>query len=148
MVAGDLGADVIKVEAPAGDPVRSLAPPRFGDDATYYLAVNRHRRNITLDLRDPNEYAVAEELISVADAVVENFLPSQKVSLRVDELRAAHPDVVWVSVSSASSGGPLADEPAFDLLAQARSGLMGVTGDADGEPLKVGAPIADVVTGL
>lgn len=148
MVAGDLGADVIKIEAPTGDPVRSLAPPRFGDDATYYLAVNRHRRNITLDLRDPNEYAVAEELISVADAVVENFLPSQKASLRIEELRAAHPDVVWVSVSSASSGGPLADEPAFDLLAQARSGLMGVTGDAGGEPLKVGAPIADVVTGL
>ena len=148
MVAGDLGADVIKVEAPTGDPVRSLAPPRFGDDATYYLAVNRHRRNITLDLRDPDDYATAVELVSVADAVVENFLPSQTSALRIDDIRAAHPDVVWVSVSSASSGGPLADEPSFDLLAQARSGLMGVTGEPGGEPLKVGAPIADVVTGL
>ncbi len=148
MVAGDLGADVIKVEAPSGDPVRALAPPRFGDDATYFLAVNRHRRNVTADLRIPDDVAFVRSLLSVADAVVENFLPSQRQSLGLDAWREAFPDVAWVSISAASSGGPLSDEPAFDLLAQARSGIMSVTGESNGEPLKVGAPIADVVTGL
>jgi glutaryl-CoA transferase len=148
MVAGDLGADVVKVEGPGGDPVRALAPPRFGDDATYYLAVNRHRRNVVADLRDPTDFAKILELVRVADAVVENFLPDQLASLGIERLRAANPECVWVSITSATSGGPVAVQPSFDLLAQARSGLMGVTGVAEGGPTKVGAPVADVVTGL
>jgi crotonobetainyl-CoA:carnitine CoA-transferase CaiB-like acyl-CoA transferase len=148
MIAGDLGADVIKVEGPDGDPVRALAPPRLGEDATYYLSVNRHRRNIVANLRDPDDFERVAALVREADAVVENFLPSQIRSLGVDRLRDQNPDCVWISVTPATSGGPLADQPSFDLLAQARSGLMGVTGRADGEPTKVGSPIADVVTGL
>jgi crotonobetainyl-CoA:carnitine CoA-transferase CaiB-like acyl-CoA transferase len=148
MIVGDLGADVIKVESPAGDPVRLLAPPQLGGDATYYLALNRHRRNVVADLRDPTDFARVAQLVQLADAVVENYLPSQIASLGVDRLRGENPGCVWVSVASASSGGPLADEPSFDLLAQARSGLMAVTGDASGPPNKVGAPLADVVTGL
>jgi crotonobetainyl-CoA:carnitine CoA-transferase CaiB-like acyl-CoA transferase len=148
MIAGDLGADVIKVEGPGGDPVRSLAPPRFGDDATYYLAVNRHRRNVVADLRDPHDFERIGELVAMADAVVENYLPSQYASLGIERLRERNPDCVWVSVTPATSGGAVADLPSFDLLAQARSGLMGVTGEADGAPTKVGAPLADVVTGL
>ena len=148
MIAGDLGADVIKVESPAGDPVRDLAPPRFGPDATYYLAVNRHRRNVVADLRNPTDFARVRALVEVADVVVENYLPSQYEALGIDTLRAANPDAVWVTVSAAASGGPLADRPSFDLLAQARSGIMGVTGEPDGDPTKVGAPLADVVTGL
>src|ERR1019366_7567961 len=144
MIAGDLGADVIKVEAPNGDPVRSLAPPRFGEDATYYLAVNRHRRNIVADLRDPKDFERVAALVSVADAVVENYLPSQFTSLGIDRLRDVNPACVWVSITPATLG----DQPSFDLLAQARSGIMGVTGESDGPPTKVGAPIADVVTGL
>ncbi len=148
MIAGDLGADVIKVEAPHGDPVRSLAPPRFGDDATYYLAVNRHRRNVVADLRDPKDYEKVAVLVRLADAVVENYLPSQITSLGIDRLREMNPECVWVSITPATVGGPVADQPSFDLLAQARSGIMGVTGEPDGPPTKVGAPIADVVTGL
>jgi len=148
MIVGDLGADVIKVESPDGDPVRALAPPRFGDDATYYLSVNRHRRNIVADLRDSVQFAKVAELVSQADAVVENYLPNQIRSLGIERLRDINPECVWVSVTPATSGGPVADLPSFDLLAQARSGLMGVTGEADGPPMKVGAPIADVVTGL
>jgi crotonobetainyl-CoA:carnitine CoA-transferase CaiB-like acyl-CoA transferase len=148
MIAGDLGADVIKVEAPSGDPVRSLAPPRFGDDATYYLAVNRHRRNVVADLRDPRDFERVAALVRLADAVVENYLPSQSSSLGIDRLRAANPECVWVSITPATTGGPVADQPSFDLLAQARSGIMGVTGESVGPPTKVGAPIADVVTGL
>lgn len=148
MIAGDLGADVIKVESPDGDPVRALAPPTFGPDATYYLAVNRHRRNIVADLKNPDDFARVLELVRVADAIVENFLPSQIESLNIAALRAANPDAVWVSVTPASTGGPLADQPSFDLLAQARSGLMGVTGSQESGPTKVGSPLADVVTGL
>jgi crotonobetainyl-CoA:carnitine CoA-transferase CaiB-like acyl-CoA transferase len=148
MVAGDLGADVIKVEAPSGDPVRSLAPPTHGDDATYYLAVNRHRRNVVADLRDPKDFERVAALVRLADAVVENYLPSQSASLGIDRLRASNPECVWVSITPATTGGPVADQPSFDLLAQARSGIMGVTGEPNGPPTKVGAPIADVVTGL
>jgi len=148
MIAGDLGADVIKVEGPDGDPVRSLAPPYFGDDATYYLAVNRHRRNVVADLREPKDYARIEALVRMADAVVENYLPSQFDSLDIAGLRRANPDCVWVSITPASAGSDLAALPSFDVLAQARSGLMGITGEATGPPTKVGAPLADVITGL
>ena len=148
MIAGDLGADVIKVEGPSGDPVRTLAPPFFGEEATYYLAVNRHRRNVVADLRDATDFAAVEALVRVADAVVENFLPSQYDALDIDRLRRANPDCVWVSITPATSGTALAHLPSFDVLAQARSGLMEVTGEIEGAPAKVGAPLADVVTGL
>jgi crotonobetainyl-CoA:carnitine CoA-transferase CaiB-like acyl-CoA transferase len=148
MIAGDLGADVIKVEGPSGDPVRRLAPPVFGEDATYYLAVNRHRRNVVADLSNPEHRVLIETLLSEADGVVENFLPHQAREFGIDEWRAQFPDLVWVTVSPASRGGPLSTLPAFDLLAQAQSGLMGVTGEPDGEPMKAGSPIADVITGL
>jgi crotonobetainyl-CoA:carnitine CoA-transferase CaiB-like acyl-CoA transferase len=148
LVVADLGADVIKVEAPGtGDGIRSFAPPSFGDDATYYLAVNRNRRSIAVDLATPEGRSIVATLARSADAVVENFLPHQLGALGLDALREEL-DVVWVSVRGAASTGPLADAPSFDVLAQARSGLMSVTGSPDGPPTKVGAPVADVVTGL
>jgi len=103
---------------------------------------------VVADLRDERDFAHVADLVRVADAVVENFLPRQIRSLAIDRLREVNPDCVWVSITPATSGGEIADLPAFDLLAQARSGLMGVTGDAHGSPTKVGAPLADVVTGL
>jgi crotonobetainyl-CoA:carnitine CoA-transferase CaiB-like acyl-CoA transferase len=149
LVAADLGADVIKVEAPgAGDGVRAFAPPSFGRDATYYLSVNRNRRSIAVDLSTEDGREVVARLARRADAVVENFLPHQLEPLGLAALRDELRDVVWVSVRGAAGTGPLADTPSFDLLAQARSGLMSVTGAADGPPMKVGAPVADVVTGL
>jgi len=148
MIAGDLGADVIKVEGPSGDPVRSMAPPTLHGLATYYIAVNRHRRNVVADLTNDHDRRAIAALIGEADAVIENFLPSQYEALNIGALRALNPDCVWVSVTPASSGTALAAEPSFDLLAQARSGLMGVTGNPESGPTKVGAPLADVVTGL
>jgi crotonobetainyl-CoA:carnitine CoA-transferase CaiB-like acyl-CoA transferase len=148
MILGDLGADVIKVEGPDGDPVRSLKPPVFGGVATYYLAVNRHKRNISADLRDPETFAQISALVAEADVVVENYLPSQLRALNISALKEINPDCVWVSITPASSGTALAAQPSFDLLAQARSGLMGVTGESTGDPTKVGSPLADVVTGL
>lgn len=149
LVCADLGADVIKVESPrGGDPVRGFAPPRFGRDATYYLAANRNHRSIAVDLSSPDGFELVAGLARSADAVVENFLPRQLAALGLEALRDELDDVVWVSVRGAASCGPLADEPSFDLLAQARSGLMSVTGAPDGPATKVGAPLADVVTGL
>jgi crotonobetainyl-CoA:carnitine CoA-transferase CaiB-like acyl-CoA transferase len=148
LVAADLGADVIKVEAPGGDGVRAFAPPSFGRDATYYLSVNRNRRSVVLDLDAEEGRTVVAALARGADAVVENFLPHQLERLGLAALREELDGVVWVSVRGAASTGPQADLPSFDLLAQARSGLMSVTGTADGPALKVGAPVADVVTGL
>lgn len=148
MILGDLGADVIKVEGPEGDPVRSLKPPTYGGVATYYLAVNRNKRNIAADLRDPDAFSRISALVAEADVVVENYLPSQLQALNISALKASNPDCVWVSITPATSGSELAALPSFDLLAQARSGLMGVTGEAQGDPTKVGAPVADVVTGL
>jgi crotonobetainyl-CoA:carnitine CoA-transferase CaiB-like acyl-CoA transferase len=101
-----------------------------------------------VDLRDPRDFERVADLVRLADAVVENYLPSQVTSLGIDRLRAMNPECVWVSITPATTGGPVADRPSFDLLAQARSGLMGVTGEIDGPPTKVGAPVADVVTGL
>jgi crotonobetainyl-CoA:carnitine CoA-transferase CaiB-like acyl-CoA transferase len=148
MVLGDLGADVIKVEQPAGDPVRAMGPPSIGDTATYYVSVNRNRRSVVADLTTDEGRDLVARLAASADAVVENFLPSQAEDLGIAELRDRLSDVVWVTVSPAAQGGPLADQPAFDLLAQARSGLMGVSGTPESGPMKTGAPVADVVTGL
>jgi crotonobetainyl-CoA:carnitine CoA-transferase CaiB-like acyl-CoA transferase len=149
LVAADLGADVVKVEAPGlGDGVRAFAPPRFGGDATYYLSVNRNRRSVALDLESDEGMAAVAALARGADAVVENFLPHQLERLGLAALRDELEALVWVSIRGAASTGPQADLPSFDLIAQARSGLMSVTGTADGPALKVGAPVADVVTGL
>jgi crotonobetainyl-CoA:carnitine CoA-transferase CaiB-like acyl-CoA transferase len=148
MILGDLGADVIKVEPPAGDLVRGLAPPRVDGEATYYLAVNRNRRSVVADLRNDVDRRALERLLSVADVVVENYLPSRAAQLGVEAWRERFTDVIWLTVAPAASGGPLADEPSFDLLAQARSGLMGVTGSPESGPTKVGAPMADVIAGL
>ena len=148
MVLGDLGADVIKVEGPLGDPVRGLAPPWYRDVATYFLAVNRHRRMVSLDLSRKDDFAKLEKLAGLADVVIENYLPHQDDALHMDQLRRAAPTAVWVKVTPTSGRGSEAGEPTFDLLAQARSGVMSVTGFPDGPPTKVGVPIADVVTGL
>lgn len=148
-VLGDLGADVVKVEQPeVGDPVRQLGPPFVRDSAAYFLATNRNRRSITADFADPVDRARVTALAREAHVVLENFLPHQAEAFGLDDLRTELEAVVWVSIRPARSGGPLAAQPAFDLLAQAASGIMAVTGALDGEPTKVGAPIADVVAGL
>ncbi len=148
-VLGDLGADVIKVEQPgSGDPVRGFTPPSIGGVSTYYLSTNRNRRSMLADLHSAADRAVVAELAHGADVVIENFLPHQVEAFGLDALRHGLPSVVWVSIRPASSGGPLAAQPAFDLLAQARSGLMGVTGSVASGPMKVGSPVADVLAGL
>ena len=146
MVLADLGADVVKVERPGlGDDTRRWGPPFHGEDAAYFFSVNRDRRSVALDLTRPQGRAVVARMVQAADVVVENFLPRHLVSLGLEELRA-QADTVWVSVRGAGGDGPAGDRPGYDVMAQARSGLMSVTGTT--EPTKVGVAVADVVTGL
>ena len=146
MVLADLGADVLKVERPRlGDDTRHWGPPFHGDDAAYFFSVNRDRRSVALDLTRPEGRAVVRRLAGSADVVVENFLPRHLASLGLEELRA-QADAVWVSVRGAGGDGPAGQAPGYDVMAQARSGLMSVTGTT--EPTKVGVAVADVVTGL
>jgi len=146
MVLADLGADVVKVERPGlGDDTRRWGPPFHGADAAYFFSVNRDRRSVALDLTTPAGRAVVARLVGAADVVVENFLPRHLASLGLEELRASA-QAVWVSVRGAGGDGPDGDLPGYDVMAQARSGLMSVTGTH--APTKVGVAVADVVTGL
>jgi crotonobetainyl-CoA:carnitine CoA-transferase CaiB-like acyl-CoA transferase len=146
MVLADLGADVLKVERPGlGDDTRHWGPPFHGEDAAYFFSVNRDRRSVALDLTQDAGRAVVRRLVAAADVVVENFLPRHLAALGLEELRA-QADTVWVSVRGAGGDGPAGDAPGYDVMAQARSGLMSVTGTT--EPTKVGVAVADVVTGL
>jgi crotonobetainyl-CoA:carnitine CoA-transferase CaiB-like acyl-CoA transferase len=146
MVLADLGADVLKIERPgSGDDTRHWGPPFHGDDAAYFFSVNRDRRSLALDLTTVAGRAVVARLAEVADVVVENFLPRHLASLGLEALRDRRSSV-WVSVRGAGGDGPDGAKPGYDVMAQARSGLMSVTGTT--EPTKVGVAVADVVTGL
>lgn len=147
-ILGDLGADVLKVEAPAGDPARALAPPRHGDDATFFLGVNRNRRLVRVDLNEVEGLELVGALAAEAQVVVENFLPRQAERLGIDALREANPQLVWVSIRPSANGSVGDGAPAFDLLAQAASGIFSVNGSEASGGLKAGAPVADVTTGL
>jgi crotonobetainyl-CoA:carnitine CoA-transferase CaiB-like acyl-CoA transferase len=146
MVLADLGADVLTVERPVvGDDTRHWGPPFHGDDAAYFFSVNRDRRSLALDLSTPEGQAVVARLVEAADVVVENFLPHHLTAFGLDALRDRG-SAVWVSVRGAGGDGPDGGKPGYDVMAQARSGLMSVTGTT--EPTKVGVAVADVVTGL
>jgi crotonobetainyl-CoA:carnitine CoA-transferase CaiB-like acyl-CoA transferase len=152
MVLGDLGADVLKVERPdGGDDTRSWGPPFAGDDAAYFLSLNRNKRSIVIDLKTNDGVARVRELASEADVLLENFRPGLMASLGLDlaDLRAANPRLVTCSLTG--FGDDVAEtvaRPGYDIIVQALSGLMSVTGDAGGEPAKAGVALLDVVTGL
>jgi crotonobetainyl-CoA:carnitine CoA-transferase CaiB-like acyl-CoA transferase len=159
MVLADLGADVVKVEPPEGDATRGWGPPWVGDEgagtrtAAYYLAVNRNKRSVRLDLRQPAGAAVLRRLLTDADVLIENFRPGSLARLGFDDdaLRDLNPDLVHLAISGYGPDGPAADRPGYDFVIQAVGGLMSITGDADtdgGHPTKVGVAISDVVAGL
>jgi crotonobetainyl-CoA:carnitine CoA-transferase CaiB-like acyl-CoA transferase len=150
MILGDLGADVIKVERPgSGDDTRSWGPPFRNGDAAYFLAVNRNKRSITLDLADAGDVAVAKELISHADVVIENFRTGviERFGLGYDTVRTLNPRVVYCSIP-AFSDETLGQMPGYDLVMQAYSGFMSITGEETSEPVKVGVAVLDVIAGL
>ena len=148
MLLADLGADVIKVESPNGDDTRGWMPPTRGEVSTYYLGVNRGKRSIALDLRDEEDAAAARELARRADVLIENFRPGglAKYGLDYDAVKAANPGVVYASISGFGSGKG-ARVPGYDLMVQAISGLMSLTGDPDGPPYRAGISVFDVMAG-
>jgi len=149
MLLADLGAEVVKVEGPGGDDTRSWLPPVRGDIATYYLGINRNKRSIALDLKDPADQRLAQELAARADVMIENFKPGglAKYGLDYDAVAAANPAVIYASISGFGSGGGAA-LPGYDLIVQAISGLMSLTGDPDGPPYRAGISVFDVMSGM
>jgi crotonobetainyl-CoA:carnitine CoA-transferase CaiB-like acyl-CoA transferase len=152
MLLGDLGADVIKVEPPDGDETRAWGPPWWGDPqdrrSAYFASVNRNKRSVVLDLRTEAGREAMDDLLATADLLVHNYRPATaaRLELEADALQARHPRLVVASVGGFA--GADADRPAYDLLAQAMSGLMSVTGDPDGPPTKVGVALLDLIAGL
>lgn len=148
MILGDLGADVVKIERPVvGDDTRGWGPPwSAAGDASYYLSVNRNKRSIALDLKDPADLAVARSIALRSDVVIENFRPGvmARAGLDHETLSAERPEVVSCRIAGIGRG----DVAGYDFLAQAMGGLMSITGDADGEPRKIGVALVDVMTGL
>lgn len=150
MVLGDLGARVIKVENPAGgDDTRKWGPPYAGGEAAYYLCANRNKLSLAADFRDPEGLAVVRELARHADVLIENFKLDglKKFGLDYQTLSEENPGLVYCSVSGYGRTGSRAAEPGYDFVIQAEGGLMSITGEADGEPQKVGVAIADLFTG-
>ena len=150
MLMADLGAEVIKVEGPAGDDTRSWSPPVRDGISTYYLGVNRNKRSIALDLKDPADAQVAQELARRADILIENFRPGglTRFGLDYDTVSVTNPRVVYASISGFGSGPDGRKLPGYDLIVQAISGLMSLTGDPDGEPFRAGISVFDVMAGL
>ena len=150
MLLGDLGAEVVKVEGPGGDDTRAWVPPARDGVSTYYLGVNRNKRAIALDFNDADDVALARELAARADVVVENFRPGglRRFGLDYDAVAAANPGVVYASISGFGSGEQGARLPGYDLIVQAISGLMSLTGDPAGPPYRAGISVFDVMAGL
>jgi crotonobetainyl-CoA:carnitine CoA-transferase CaiB-like acyl-CoA transferase len=150
MLLADLGAEVIKVEGPGGDDTRSWQPPVRDGVATYYLGVNRNKRSVALDLRADADLAAGRELARRADVFIENFRPGglSRFALDYDSVRAGNPAVIYASISGFGSGPQGAPLPGYDLIVQAMSGLMSLTGDPAGEPYRAGVAVFDVIAGL
>ncbi len=157
-ILGDLGADVIKIERPgSGDDTRKFGPPFLVDEegrntseSAYFLGVNRNKRSLTLDLTKPDGQRIARRLIARCDVLVENFKAGglTKYGLSYDQLKTDVPGLVYCSITGFGQTGPYAARPGYDVQIQAMGGLMSITGDPDGEPQKVGIPIADIMSGM
>jgi len=149
-ILGDLGADVIKVEPPGGDPARRWGPPFIGGQSHLFQVVNRNKRSVVLDLKTDGGRTRALELAAESDVVLEALRrgAAERLGIGYEEVRAANPAVIYVSVTSHGPDGPLARDPGYDPLMQARSGLMSVTGDPGGNPARSGTSVVDMGTGM
>jgi crotonobetainyl-CoA:carnitine CoA-transferase CaiB-like acyl-CoA transferase len=154
MLLADMGADVLKVESVQGDDTRQWGPPWFGagDDrqSAYFLSVNRNKRSLALNLKSPDAQTIARQLAADSAIVVENFKPGGMAGfgLGYADLAVDHPALVYASLTGYGQTGPYAERPGYDFVIQGQSGLMSITGPADGEPYKLGVAISDVIAGL
>ena len=155
---GDLGADVIKIERPgAGDDTRRFAPPFMsgpdGEDSSesaYFMSANRNKRSVEVDVSSETGQAIVRDIAMKADVLVENFKTGNlaRYGLGYDDLKEANPKLVYCSITGFGQTGPYASRPGYDFLIQGMGGIMSLTGEADGEPQKVGVPIADIMSGM
>jgi crotonobetainyl-CoA:carnitine CoA-transferase CaiB-like acyl-CoA transferase len=151
MLLADLGARVIKIEQPGtGDDTRRWGPPFLNGESAYFLSINRSKESVTLDFKHAEGRALLMSLIARSDVLVENFRPGtlDPLGLGYDTLAAAHPRLVYASVSGFGQTGPRCAEAGYDAIAQAEGGLMSVTGPPDGPPYRLGVPIADITAGM
>jgi crotonobetainyl-CoA:carnitine CoA-transferase CaiB-like acyl-CoA transferase len=151
MQLGDLGAEVIKVEQPGkGDDTRAFAPPYQGDEAAYFLSVNRNKKSITLDMKAAGAKEVLWRLIEKSDILVENFRPGamDRLGFGYEAVAKRRPSMIYASISGFGDSGPQKDRPGYDVIVQGEAGIMDITGPRDGAPHKVGAAIGDLVSGL
>ena len=148
-VLGDLGADVVKVEPPGGDPARKWGPPFWGDDAPLFLAFNRNKRSIVVDLKSPQGQDVVERLTARADVLVQAFRKGviEKFGFGYEDVKRRHPKLIYASLTGYGSEGPYAGSPGYDPLLQAYSGIMSITGQPDGPPARVGGSVVDIGSG-
>lgn len=149
-ILADHGADVIKVEPPMGDETRGWGPPFVGDAASYFIGVNRNKRDISVDMREPKGQELLMRMLEDADVFIENFKIGtlEKWGLSAETLREKFPRLVHCRISGFGADGPYGSLPGYDAAVQAMSGLMSVNGEAGGEPLRMGVPIIDMVTGM
>ena len=150
MILADLGAEVIKLEAPAGDWSRALPPHFVGGDSCYYLSVNRNKKSIVVDMKNPDGLELAKRLADRSDLLVENFRPGvlDRLGLTWDELSRRNPGLVWASISGFGQTGPDRDRPAYDMIVQALSGGMGMTGEPGRSAVRSAVPIGDLSAGM
>jgi crotonobetainyl-CoA:carnitine CoA-transferase CaiB-like acyl-CoA transferase len=150
-ILGDMGADVIKVEQPgSGDETRTWGPPFANGEAVYFFCVNRNKRSVTINLKDPRGQVILLELVKRSDILLENFKPGTltKLGLDYEVLRQENPRLIYCAISGFGRTGPYAERGGFDVIAQAVGGLMAITGDPDGPPVKVGVAMTDIATAL
>ena len=150
-VLGDLGADVIKVEQPGlGDGSRAWGPPWVGGESAYYLCVNRNKRSMTLNLKTEQGREIVRGLAVKSDVLIENFKFGEMAALGLtyEELAALNPSLIYCTISGYGPTGPYRERPGFDFMMQAQTGIMSITGEADGDPTKVGVAVVDITTGL
>jgi formyl-CoA transferase/CoA:oxalate CoA-transferase len=151
MVLADFGAEVIKVERPgAGDDTRQWGPPFLNGESAYYLSINRNKRSITVDLGQERGREIIYALARTSDVAIENFRPgtADRIGVGYERLRQENPRLVYCSISGFGQDGPYRDRPGYDALAQAMSGMMAISGDPDGPPMKHGMSIADIGAGM
>ena len=151
MNLADMGADVVKIEEPGrGDESRAFGPPFLGGESPYYLSVNRNKRSCTVNLKRDAGKAILWRLFDTADVVVQNFRPGAmaRLGLDYDAVAARHPRLIYCSISGFGDSGPDAVRPGYDLVVQGESGLMDLTGEADGPPTRIGTSIADLTAGV
>jgi len=149
-ILSDLGADVLKVESPEGDLARQIPPHFVGSDSVYFLALNRGKKSIAVDLKSTDAQRLVCDLVEVHDIVVENFRPGvlARLGMSAEVLRTKKPSLIWCSISGFGQDGPYRDKPAYDMIVQAMSGGMSLTGEKNGAAVRAGIPIGDICAGM